>query len=109
MSGGQVCHAGLARHPGGAALDAEGLMAPGHNVLLPDPTSQHVATPDDSALLLADLVRAVRLGDLVVLLEPLTPPWNCAACLAAYRESWRILRATGGLTAWVAEFERRPR
>jgi hypothetical protein len=84
-------------------------MAPGHTVLGPDPTSQHVATPDDSALLLADLVRAVRLGDRVVLLEPLTPPWNCAACLAAYREAWKILRATGGLTAWVAEFERRPR
>jgi hypothetical protein len=98
-----------ARLPGGAAPDAEGLMAPGHNVLAPDPTSQHVATPNDSALLLADLVRSVRLGDRVVLLEPLTPPWNCAACLAAYREAWKTLRATGGVTAWVAEFERRRR
>jgi hypothetical protein len=95
--------------PGGAVPDAEGRMAHGHTVLTPDPTSQHVATPDDSALLLADLVRSVRLDDRVVLLEPLTPPWNCAACLAAYREAWNILRATGGVTAWVAEFERRPR
>ena len=84
-------------------------MAPGHTVLAPDPTSQHVATPDDSAMLLADLVRAVRLGDREVLLQPITPPWNCAACLAAYREAWKILRATGGVTACVAEFERRPR
>jgi hypothetical protein len=109
MSGGQICHAGLARHPGALLQTTEGLMAHGHNVLASDPTSQHIATPDDSAMLLADLVRSVRLGDRVVLLEPLTPPWNCAACLAAYREAWKVLRATGGVTAWVAEFERRPR
>jgi len=109
MSGGQVCHAGLARHPGGAVPDHGGPHGPWAQRLSPEPTSQHVATPDDSAMLLADLVRSVRLGGRVVLLEPLTPPWNCAACLAAYREAWKILRATGGVTAWVAEFERRPR
>jgi hypothetical protein len=83
-------------------------MAPGHNVLAPDPTSPHVVTPDDSALLLADLARSVRLGDRVVLLEPLTPPWNCAACLAAYREAWGTLGAAGGVTQWLAQFAARP-
>jgi hypothetical protein len=81
-----------------------------HTVLAPDPDSDHLGTsPHDVALLLADLVRAVRLDDRVILLEPPAPPWNCAACLAAYREAWKVLRATGGVTAWVAEFERRPR
>jgi len=84
-------------------------MAHGHTVLAPDPTSQHLASPHDAALLLADPVRAVRLDDRVVLLEPPAPPWSCAACLAAYRETWGALGAAGGLTAWLAEFARRPR
>jgi hypothetical protein len=84
-------------------------MAHGHNVLAPDPTSQHLASSHDAALLLADLVRAVRLDNHVVLLEPPAPPWSCSACLAAYREAWKILGDVGGVTAWLAEFERRPR
>jgi hypothetical protein len=76
----------------------------GHNVLTPDPTSQHVATTNDSALLLADLVRAVRLDDRVLLFEPLAPPWGCAECLAAYREAWDALGAAGGVTAWLKQF-----
>ena len=69
----------------------------GHTVLAPD-ASVHIASPNDAALLLADLVRAVRLGDRVRLLEPLAQPWGCAACMAAYAEKtepgqgerWRV-------------------
>jgi len=81
----------------------------GHTVLDPDPASQHVASPHDAALLLADLVRSVRLDDRVILLERLAEAWNCSACLAAYQEAWNALGAAGGLSAWLAEFERRPR
>ena len=84
-------------------------MAHGHTVLAPDPGSNHLASPHDVALLLADLVRAVRLDDRVLLLDPLVPPGGCSACTAAYREAWGALGAAGGVTAWLAEFEQRPR
>jgi hypothetical protein len=42
-------------------------MANGHSVLAPDPRSDHMASPHDVALLLADLVRAVRLDERVLL------------------------------------------
>jgi hypothetical protein len=77
----------------------------GHTVLTPDPTSQHRATRDDLALLLADLVRAVRLDDRALLLEP--PPSLCPSCRASYSAAWRIVGDAGGVRAWVAEFERR--
>ena len=77
----------------------------GHTVLAPDPTSQHMATRDDLALLLADLVRAVRLDDRALLLEP--PPSLCPSCRAAYSAAWQIVGDAGGVRAWVAEFERR--
>jgi hypothetical protein len=44
-----------------------------HTVLIPD-ASEHIASPNDAALLLADLVRAVRLGGRVRLLKPLAQP-----------------------------------
>jgi hypothetical protein len=68
-----------------------------------------MATPDDVAMLLSDLVRSVRLDDRVLLLDPLVSPWGCSACAAAYREARGALGAAGGGTAWLAEFERRPR
>ena len=80
-----------------------------HNVLAPDPTSQHMATPDDVAMLLSDLVRSVRVDDRVLLLDPLASPLGCSVCAAAYQEAWGELGAAGGVTAWLAEFERRPR
>ena len=79
----------------------------GHTVLAPDPTSQHMATRDDLAVLLADLVRAVRLDDRALLLEP--PPPLCPSCRAAYSAAWQIVGDAGGVRAWVAEFERRRR
>jgi hypothetical protein len=84
-------------------------VAHGHTVLAPDPGSDHLASPHDIALLLADLVRAVRFDDRVWLLDPFASPSVCLACLAAYREAWDALGAAGGVMAWLAEFERRPR
>jgi len=84
-------------------------MALGHTVLAPDPRSDHLASPHDVALLLADLVRAMRCDERVLLLDPLAPPWGCVACAAAYQEASDALGAAGGVTAWLAEFERRPR
>jgi hypothetical protein len=78
----------------------------GHTVLAPD-ASEHIASPNDPALLLADLVRAVRLGDRVRLLEPLAQPWGCAACMAAYSQARDALVAAGGVTEWLAQFEAR--
>jgi hypothetical protein len=77
-----------------------------HTVLLPD-ASEHIASSNDAALLLADLVRAVRLGDRVRLLEPLAQPWSCATCVAAYSQARDALVAAGGATAWLAEYEAR--
>ena len=78
----------------------------GHTVLASD-ASEHITSPNDAALLLADLVRAVRLGDRVRLLEPLAQPWGCVACLAAYSEARDALVAAGGVTAWLAQYEAR--
>jgi hypothetical protein len=74
----------------------------GHNILAPDPASEHTATSNDVAMLLSDLV---RLGERVLLLDPLAPPSGCAACAAAYSSAWDVVRAAGGVTAWIAEFE----
>jgi hypothetical protein len=70
-------------------------VAHGHTVLAPDPGSDHLASPHDIALLLADLVRAVRFDDRVWLLDPFASPSVCLACLAAYREAWDALGAAG--------------
>ena len=78
----------------------------GHTVLVPD-ASEHIASPNDAALLLADLVRAVRLGDRVRLLEPLAQPWGCAACMAAYSAARDALVAAGGVTPWLTQYETR--
>jgi hypothetical protein len=104
MSGAQLCQAGT-RPDFRAALFQNVESGMGHTVLAPDPTSQHMATPDDLALLLADLVRAVRLDDRALLLEP--PPSRCPSCRAAYSAAWQIVGDAGGVRAWVAEFERR--
>jgi hypothetical protein len=77
-----------------------------HTVLVPD-ASEHIASPNDAALLLADLVRAVRVGDRIRLLEPLAQPWSCASCMAAYSQARDALVAAGGMTAWLAEYEAR--
>ena len=77
-----------------------------HIVLVPD-ASEHITSPNDAALLLADLVRAVRLGDRVRLLEPLAQPSSCATCVAAYSQARDALVAAGGVTAWLAEYEAR--
>jgi hypothetical protein len=77
-----------------------------HTVLVPD-ASEHITSPNDAALLLADLVRAVRFGDRVRLLEPLAQPWSCATCMAAYSQARDALVAAGGVTAWLAEYEAR--
>jgi hypothetical protein len=82
-------------------------MAHGHTVLAPDPGSEHMASPHDVALLLADLVRAVRLDERVLLLDPLAPPWGCSACMAAYGEAWDLLGAAGGVSCWLAQYEAR--
>jgi hypothetical protein len=66
-----------------------------------------MATRDDLALLLADLVRAVRLDNRALVLEP--PPLLCPSCRAAYSAAWQIVVDAGGVRAWVAQFERRPR
>jgi hypothetical protein len=84
-------------------------VAHGHTVLAPDPGSDHLATPHDVALLLADLVRAVRLDERVLLLDPLAPPWGCVACAAAYSTAWGVVGSAGGMAAWLTQFERRPR
>jgi hypothetical protein len=57
--------------------------------------------------LLADLVRAVRLGDRVRLLEPLARPWGCAACMAAHTEARDALVAAGAVTQWLSQYEAR--
>jgi hypothetical protein len=80
-------------------------MVDGHTVLAPDPRSDHMASPHDVALLLADLVRAVRFAERVLLLDPLNPPWGCMACMAAYGEAWDVLGAAGGMTEWLTQFE----
>jgi hypothetical protein len=77
-----------------------------HTVLAPD-ASEHNASPNDAALLLADLVRAVRLGDRVRLLEPLAQPWGCAACMIADSAARDALVAAGGMTEWLAQYEAR--
>ena len=77
----------------------------GHTVLAPDPHSEHIASPHDSALLLADLVRAVRLGDRVRLLEPTDSASSCAACMAAYAEAQDSVTAAGGVRQWVTQYE----
>jgi hypothetical protein len=77
-----------------------------HIVLVPD-ASEHITSPNDAALLLADLVRAVRLGDRVRLLEPLAQPSSCATCVAAYSQARDALVAAGGVTAWLAAYEAR--
>jgi len=64
-------------------------MAHGHTVLAPDPGSDRMASPHDVALLLADLVRAVRLDERVLLLDPLAPPWGCLGVCG------RLLRGVG--------------
>lgn len=84
-------------------------MADGHSVLAPDPRSDHMASPHDVALLLADLVRAVRLDERVLLLDPVSPPWGCMVCTAAYGEAWDVLGAAGGVTQWLEQFEARRR
>ena len=84
-------------------------MADGHSVLAPDPRSDHMPSPHDVALLLADLVRAVRLDARVLLLDPVSPPWGCMACTAAYGEAWDVLGAAGGVTQWLEQFEARRR
>ena len=76
----------------------------GHTVLAPN-ASEHVASSNDPALLLADLVRAVRLGDRVRLQEPLAQAWGCAACRAAYSQARDALVAAGGVTEWLAQYE----
>jgi hypothetical protein len=80
-------------------------MAHGHTVLAPDPGSEHLPSPHDVALLLADLVRAVRLDERVLLLDPLAPPWGCVACAAAYSSAWDIVGEAGGVTRWLAQYE----
>jgi hypothetical protein len=77
-----------------------------HTVLVPD-ASEHIASPNDAALLLADLVRAARLGDRVRLLEPLAQPGSCATCMAAYSQARDALVAAGGVAEWLAQYEAR--
>ena len=78
-----------------------------HTILTPDPSSRHTPSSNDTALLLADLVRAVRLGDRAWLLEPFASPSVCSACAAAYSAAWDVVGGAGGVTAWVAQFETR--
>jgi hypothetical protein len=78
----------------------------GHTVLAPG-ASEHIASTNDAALLLADLVRSVRLGERVRLLEPLAQPWDCAACMAAYGVARDALVAAGGVAEWLAQYETR--
>jgi len=78
-----------------------------HSILTPDPSSKHKSSTNDTALLLADLVRAERLGDRAWLLEPFTSPSGCVACMTAYRAARDIIGEAGGATAWLAQFEAR--
>ena len=64
-----------------------------------------MATSDNVAMLLSDLVRAVRLDERVRLLDPLAPPWGCVVCAAAYSSAWDVVSAAGGGRTWIAEFE----
>lgn len=78
-----------------------------HSILTPDPSSKHRSSTNDTALLLADLVRAERLGDRAWLLEPFTSPSVCGACMIAYRAAWDIVGEAGGARAWLEQFEAR--
>lgn len=78
-----------------------------HSILTPDPSSKHRSSTNDTALLLADLVRAERLGDRAWLLEPFTSPSVCGACMTAYCAAWDIIDEAGGAKAWLAQFEAR--
>jgi hypothetical protein len=72
-----------------------------HCVTLPDANTPHMASTDDTRLLLADLIAATRLGDRAVLLQPYVPPSACPVCVAAYEAAQRILDEAGGVAAWL--------
>jgi hypothetical protein len=75
-----------------------------HRVTMPD-ASPHLASTDDTNLLLADLVTATKLGDRAILLEPYASPSVCVTCMEAYRAAWHIVSEAGGATEWLKAFE----
>ena len=81
----------------------------GHSVLRPDPATPHEPAPNDTVLLLADLVAARRVGERAWLLEPFAPPSVCPACAEAYRVARFIIATHRGADAWLKSFEGRQR
>jgi hypothetical protein len=81
------------------------IMARCHTVLSPDAITPHAPASDDVALLLADLVRAVRLGEPVTLLQPLVAA--CSTCAAAFTAARRVVTAAGGVNQWLKHYEQR--
>jgi hypothetical protein len=54
----------------------------------------------DVTFLLTDTLTAVRMGERVILFDPLAPPGICDACEAAYTMARRVVEL-GGLRAWA--------
>jgi hypothetical protein len=64
----------------------------GHIVAMPGRTRHRPLRMGDVTFLLPETLTAVRMGQRVILLDPLTPPRVCEACEAAYTQpggSWR--------------------